>query len=118
MCAPLYELRRSTGSCGVSGRPSPSVALPSRHLRPVQANSKRAACPSALSRVEREFGRLSTNTGWHHSASAVLNAMSPQLSVVDERGVPRKVLVAFAMRATVLHLYSFVGESVARAANP
>jgi hypothetical protein len=25
-----------------------------------------------LSRVEHEFGRLSTNTGWHHSASAVL----------------------------------------------
>src|SRR6058998_1715268 len=25
MCAPLYELRRSTGSCGVSGRPSTSI---------------------------------------------------------------------------------------------
>jgi hypothetical protein len=44
-------------------------APPCRHLRPVQANSKRCQRSHASS---ASSARLSTNTGWQHSASAVL----------------------------------------------
>src|SRR6266540_3500460 len=48
MCAPLYELRRSTGSCGVSGRPSTSIltialARTREHPSPVENQLRSSA---------------------------------------------------------------------------
>ena len=79
--------------------------------------------PTASARLARQPSRASSRVRQEHEyglAPLRVRGLERDVpaSVVDERGVGRKVLVSFAMGATGLASLFLRGESVARAANP